>query len=120
MITITIIPGDPQSSPTTFRAVAGDVQSIGATAGQALDALTEKIGAPQETTLIVVQPMRPDAFFTAAQQQRLAELMDRWRAARDAGTTLPPQDQAELDALVEAELRAASERSAALSHPLSP
>lgn len=73
MTTITIIPGDPQSPPTTFRAVAGDVQSVGATAGQALDALTEKIGALQETTLIVVQPMRPDAFFTVDKQQCLAE-----------------------------------------------
>lgn len=120
MTTITIIPGDPKGSPTTFRAVAGDVQSVGATAGQALDALTEKIGTLQETTLIMVQPMRPDALFTAEQQQRLTELMDHWRAARDVGTSLPPQEQAELDALVEAELRAASERSAALVRQLSP
>jgi hypothetical protein len=120
MATITIAPDNSQTSPTTFRAVAGDVQSVGETIGQALDALTEKLGEPQETTLIVVQPMRPDAFFTAVQRQRLAELMDRWRAARDAGTSLPAQEQAELDSLVEAELRAASERSAALARQIAP
>jgi response regulator of citrate/malate metabolism len=58
--------------------------------------------------------MRPDELFTAEQQQRLAELLARWRAARDTGASLPPQEQAELDALVQAELRAATERSAAL------
>jgi hypothetical protein len=114
MTTIAIVPDNPQASPTRFRAVAGDLQSVGATVGQALDALTAQLSELRETTLIVVQPMRPDALFTAAQQQRLAELMDRWRAARDAGAVLSAQEQAELDALVEAELRAASERSAHL------
>jgi|SRR6516164_2729008 hypothetical protein len=115
MTTIAILPDDPGTSPPTFRAVAGDVQSVGATVGQALDALTAQLGEPQDTMLIVVHPLRPDTFFSAAQQQRLAELMERWRAARDRGTQLPAQEQAELDALVEAELRAASQRSAALA-----
>ena len=91
------------------------MQSVGATAGQALDALTAKLGGPAETTLVVVQPMRPDALFTAAQQQRLAALMARWRTARDAGTPLPLEEQAELNGLVEAELRAAVDRSATLT-----
>lgn len=120
MTTIAIVPDDPHVSPPRFRAVAGDVQSVGATVGQALDALTAQLSGPPQTTLIVVQPMQPDALFTAAQQQRLAELMARWRAARDAGTVLRPEEQAELDALVEAELRAATERSAALARSLSP
>lgn len=120
MTTIAIVPDDPQASPPQFRAVAGELQSVGATVGQALDALTAQLGGLDETTLVVVQPMRPDALFTAAQQQRLAELMTRWRAARDAGTALPRQEQAELDALVEAELRAAAARSAALGRQLLP
>ena len=33
--------------------------------------------------------------------------MARWRAARDAGNVLPPAEQAELDNLVDAEVRAA-------------
>jgi hypothetical protein len=114
MTTIAIVPDNPQGSPSCFRAVAGESQSVGATVGQALDALREQMGVSEQTTLIVVQPMRPDELFTAVQQQRLAELLAGWRAARDVGTPLPPQEQAELDALVEAELRAASERSAAL------
>jgi hypothetical protein len=118
MTTIAIIPDNPQNSTTRFRAVAGNTQSVGETVGQALDALRAQLGEPEQTTLVVVQPMRPDELFTADQQQRLAELMDRWRAARDAGTTLAPEEQAELDALVETELRAATDRSAALVRQL--
>ncbi len=40
--------------------------------------------------------------------------MARWRAARDAASSLPPAEQAELGALVEAEVRASGERAAAL------
>lgn len=118
MTTIAIFPDTPNTTPKQFRAVSGAVESVGATVGQALDALTAQLGGAEETVLVVVQSVRPDAFFTAAQQQRLAELMDRWRLARDKGTTLSPRDQAELDGLVEAELRAASERSAALVRQL--
>jgi hypothetical protein len=115
--TITIVPDDPQASPPRFCALAGQVQAVGATVGQALDALTAQLDGPAETTLVVVQPMRPDSLFTAAQQQ-LEQLMPRWRAARDAGTLFPPEAQAELDALVQAELRAAAERSATLARRL--
>lgn len=120
MTTIAILPDNPQGSPAGFRAVSGEAQSSGATVGQALDALRTQLGEPEQTTLVVVQPMRSDKLFTTAQQQRLAELMDRWRAARDGGASLPPQEQAELDALVEAELRAATERSSALVRELPP
>jgi hypothetical protein len=118
MTTIAIVPDNPKSSSACFRAVAGETQSIGATAGQALDALRAQLGGPDQTTLIVIQPMRPDELFSAAQQQQLADLLAHWRAARDAGTQLPPQEQAALDALVEAELRAACQRSAALVRQL--
>jgi hypothetical protein len=64
--------------------------------------------------------LRPDQFFTAEQQQRLEELMARWRQARDAGLLLPQAEQAELDALVEAELRASMQRAAALVHGIVP
>jgi hypothetical protein len=62
--------------------------------------------------------MQADTLFTAAQQQRLAELMAQWRIARDAGTPFSFKEQAELDALVEAELRAAIQRSATLARQL--
>jgi hypothetical protein len=118
MATITVLPDDPRVATTPYRAVAGDKQAVGQTVGQALDGLRSKLGDPSETTLVIVQPMTPDALFTAEQRDRLAVLMTRWRAARDAGVALPPDEQAELDALVEAEVRAAGERAAQLLRSL--
>ena len=63
--------------------------------------------------------MTADALFTEAQRDRLAALMAKWRAARDGGTPLPPDERAELDALTEAEVRAAAERAACLLRSLS-
>ncbi len=60
-----------------------------------------------------------DWFFSAEKQQRSSELMNLWRTARDEGPTLPPEQQAELDSLVEAELKAATARTAALVQQLS-
>jgi hypothetical protein len=42
------------------------------------------------------------------------ELMSLWRLARDQGKALPPDQQAELNTLVEAELEAATARTTAL------
>lgn len=64
--------------------------------------------------------MQSDPYFTTAQQQRLAELMDRWRSARDSGSALALEEQAELEALINAELEAASQRSANLARQLPP
>ncbi len=115
MTTIAIVPDSPAGPQPAFRAVAGGRQSVGRTPGEALDALAAQLGADEAGTLVVVQHLRPDAFFTADQRQRLDELMTRWRAARDAGAALAPADQAELDALVAAELDAAARRAAALA-----
>ncbi len=114
MTTVAIVPVvDPQGEKT-YRAVAGDKHSIGKTAGQALDALTVQLEQADFGGLLFIQGFRPDTFFTAAQQQRLAELMDLWRAARDRGERLPPDQQTELDRLVEAELTAAQRRTTVL------
>ena len=75
---------------------------------------------PDGDTLIIVRKMGPDRFFTAEQQQRLDQLMTAWRAARDTGNPLSPDEQAELEPLVDAEVRAATERAAAWSHRLAP
>jgi len=83
-----------------------------------LDALTPQLSVDEAGTLIIVQILCPDRFFTAEQQQRLSELMARWRAARDKGETLPPSEQSELETLVEAELRAAAGRATALGDEL--
>ncbi|HEY1378255.1 MAG TPA: hypothetical protein VGF55_15755 [Gemmataceae bacterium] len=116
MTTITVVPTDVQ--PSGYRAISGDRQETGPTVGQALDALTAQLGSAQDTTLVVIQPMRPDGFFNADQQRRMADLMARWRSARDAGATLDPAEQAELETLVRAEVRAAGERAAALLRQL--
>jgi hypothetical protein len=80
--------------------------------------LAAKLDEKESGTLIVVQQLRPDSFFSAGQQKRLGELMARWREARDAQRALPIEDQAELDALIQAELKAAGERAAALAKDL--
>ncbi len=118
MATITVVPDDPRSAAPPYRAVSGEEQAVGPTVGQAIDGLREKLGEPQETTLVIVQPMTPDALFTATQRDRLGELMAKWRAARDAGTPFPTDEQTELDTLAETEVLAAAERAARLLRSL--
>jgi hypothetical protein len=118
--TISILPEPRTATETEYRAVAGGRQSVGKTPGQALDALTEQLGDRESGTLLVVQHMRPDRFFTAEQQKRLAELMTAWREARDRGAALPPGEQAELEALIDAELEASTRRAAAMVGNLRP
>jgi hypothetical protein len=98
----------------TFRAISGDMQSSGRTAGEALDGLSEQLCDGENGVMIVLQSQRPDRFFDATQQGRLAVLMDRWRIARDGGNALPEEEQLELDSLVQRELEASAERTAAL------
>jgi hypothetical protein len=120
MTTIAIVPECPGSPTTGYRAIAGRLESVAPTAGQALDALTSQLSEAERGTLVVVQHLQPDRFFTAQRQQRLGELMARWRAARDTRTALPPEEQAELEALSRAEVEAAAQRAAALLHGLAP
>lgn len=96
------------------RAIASGRRATGKTAGAALDAITAQLPADDAGTLVIVQSHRPDQFFTAQQQRRSGELMARGRALRDAGDSLPPAEQAELDALVDSEVRASGQRAAAL------
>jgi hypothetical protein len=114
MTTVAILPISDASGEKSYRAVAGDKQSIGKTPGQALDALTSQLEETEVRGLLVIQNFSPDVFFSLEQQQRLAELMGLWRAARDQGQPLPTDLQAELDHLVEVELKAATDRSALL------
>ena len=110
MTKVAILPEPTQIGGITYRAISGEQQSVGKTAGEALDALTALLPGNETSMLVIVQNLRPDRFFTAEQHQRLKDLMAGWRAARDVGTTLPTEEQAELNALVEAEVRAATER----------
>lgn len=119
MTTVTILPISSSSGEKFYRAIAGDKQCVGKTAGQALDGLTAQLGETESNMLLVIQSFRPDSFFSAEQQKRLSELMSLWRIARDRGQTLLPEQQAELDTLVEAELKAATARTAALMQQVS-
>jgi hypothetical protein len=118
MTRVAILPIPTEKGVVSYRAVAGDKHSQGKTAGEALDALTTQLSMDEAGTLIIVQSLRPDRLFNADQQRRLAELMTRWRAARDQGESLPADEQSELETLVEAELRAATGRAAALGDEL--
>ncbi|KAF3889759.1 MULTISPECIES: hypothetical protein [Nostocales] len=114
MTTVAILPIYDASGQKSYRAVAGDKYSIGKTAGQALDALTAQLGENEFSALLLLQSFHPDQFFGIEQQKRLSELMDMWRTARDEGLELSHQLQQELDNLVEAELKAATARTASL------
>jgi hypothetical protein len=109
MTTITILPEKADS----YRAVAGDKESTGRTAGEALDALTSQLADDEGGTLVIVQNRKADRFFSADQQGRLGELMSR----REAGA-LSPEEKSELEGLIEAELNGARRRAEALRNDL--
>jgi hypothetical protein len=117
MTKVAILPVPTEQGALSYHAVAGAKHAEGNTAGQALDAIAAQLSEAETSTLLIVQ-LRPDRFFTAAQQERLAGLMARWRTAQDEGHTLPLDEQVELEALVEAELRASATRAASLADAL--
>ena len=114
MNTVAILPIAEPNGETSYQATSGNTQSIGKTAGEALDALVAQLDEPDFKGLLVIQSFRPDTLFTKAQQDRLSELMDLWRNARDHGEEILPEQQLELDRLVELELEAATARTTAL------
>lgn len=120
MTTISIFPLPSDEGVVSYCAVAGELRGIGKTAGQALDAVAAELPSDETDPLVVVRRGAADDLFTAEQQQQLQELMERWRSARDAGRALPADEQAELAALIEAELRAAAERARSIARSLRP
>ncbi|MCE7989267.1 MAG: hypothetical protein DYG89_49575 [Caldilinea sp. CFX5] len=68
----------------------------------------------KEDSWLIPPKQQLDRFFSAAQQQQLTRLMAEWRTQRDQGKSLPANFQAELEALVEAELLAAAARTTAM------
>jgi hypothetical protein len=110
MQTISITTVSATNGDRLYRAVMGSQQFTGKTTGEALDALTVQMGSTEVNGFLLLPNFQPDQFFTAHQQQRLTELMDSWRVVRDRGEELPPEQQAELDNLIETELHATAER----------
>ena len=119
MTIMSILPIASDGDGPAFRAVAGEKQSTGRTIGEALDALAAQFTAEEADTFLVVRERRGDRFFGEIDQGRLADLMDRWRAARDRGEELAADAQRELDELVEAELQASGERGATFTRDCS-
>jgi hypothetical protein len=96
-------PGAPENA--RYRAVSGGRQSVGRTMGEAIDALTAEWGDEVRETTVLIQRFEPDVYFTAEQQLRLRDLLQR----RDS---LTPQERAELESLIDAELDATTARTA--------
>ena len=118
MTSVTILSVPTGHGGFTYCAVSNGKRSQGATAGEALDALTAQLSDDESGTMVIVQNRRPDRFFNSTQQNRLAELMERWRSCRDHGTALPAKEQSELEGLVDAELEASAARASALADEL--
>ena len=114
MTTVEILLASDDNGGKFYRAISGDKHSVGKTAGQALDALTAQLEEAEFSGLLVIRKTEPDIFFTAEQQAQLSNLMALWRQARDRGEQLPPTQQAELESLVESELKASAARTKAL------
>ena len=108
MTSICILPITDATGAQHYQARSGDKQSIGQTPGEALDAIVQALG--QNEFNVFLPNFQPDIYFTAAQQQRLSTLMEAWRTARDREQNFPSDLQIELNALVEAELKASAQR----------
>jgi hypothetical protein len=76
--------------------------------------LNHQLPDDEPATVVIVRGGRDGRLFTADQQRRLTELMDRWRTARDSAQDLSDEEREELDMLIEREIRASAVRSAAL------
>lgn len=86
-----------------FRAVSGEIQSFGKTIGEAVDALTQQLENGHKETLFIVQRFQPDEFFTAEQQERLSQLMQKLRQAEAENKEMNPKERAELEKLIDEE-----------------
>jgi hypothetical protein len=114
MTKVTITRNNPGSASGTFRAATRGHESVGQTPGAALDALASQLNEHDADTLIVVQNLRPDKFFTTAQQKRLSELLESRRTALDSGREMDPAESVELESLIDEELEAATRRAEAM------
>lgn len=113
MTAIAIRTEESDSGKPRFRAIAGNRQSVGRTMGEALDALTADWGDGVQEAAVLIQRFQPDQYFTAAQYDRMQELLAR-RAA------LAAEERAELEALLDAELEATIARTDQLAWPSRP
>jgi hypothetical protein len=109
---VVVLPNNPNA--TNFRAINGKNMSVGETIGQALDSLSKQVSL-EKNSVIYIQDFEPDEFFTAEQQQRMSELMTKWRELRDSNLQLSIEEQSELEQLVELELIGSAKRTAKIA-----
>jgi hypothetical protein len=119
MIKVAVYRESPGVEPMPFRAISGKAQAMGRTAGEALDALALQLPSQEAETLVILRNMSPDRFFGAGPRSRLEELVALRREALAGHAVMTEQEEAELEQLVDAELRAATERATALHRDLS-
>ena len=96
MTMVSVLPITKDGDGASFRVVSGEKQSTGRTMGEALDALTAQLTDEEVGTLVIVRGSQADPLFNGERQDRLADLMVRWRAARDRGGELAVDEQGEL------------------------
>src|SRR5436309_9142374 len=113
MTSIAIRIEDSKADTPRFRAVAGNCQAVGRTMGEALDALTADWGNDIQETAVLIQRFHPDSYFTAAQYDRMQELLAH-RAS------LTAEERVEIEALIDAELEATVARTDRLVRPTQP
>lgn len=99
MTAIAIRTEENETGEPRFRAIAGSRQSLGRTMGEALDALTAAWGDSVQETVVLIHRFQPDQYFTQAQYDRMQDLLAR-------RTALTPEERAELEALLDAEVDA--------------
>ena len=113
MTTIQII-REWQGEQSVYRAISDGWHAAGNTAGAALDALEALLPDESHAAAIVIQRFTPDTFFSEVEQSRLQELMKQLHVSRAQGHELSAAATAELEGLIDAELRATALRAKAL------
>jgi hypothetical protein len=63
MTTVAILPISNINGEKSYRAIAGDKQSTGKTAGQALDSLITQLGEADFFGMLIIQICQPDSNF---------------------------------------------------------
>ena len=108
MRTVVVLPSNQNGK--NFRAISGEKESYGETVGEAVDSLTLQLENGADETLYIVQKFSPDEFFTADQQKRLSELMDKLHAAQEGKDKFSLEEKTELEKLIKAELEGSGRR----------
>ena len=112
MKAVVVLPNSQNSG--NYRAISGKKTSFGKTIGEALDSLTEQI-SDEPNPVIYIQDFQPDEFFTAEQQNRLSELMQK---LRDNNSNISAEEQSELEKLIDEELEGSGKRVAKIAEKL--